>query len=608
MVMNLSLEQILRSVDERPTLAAYAQAAREIRFLDEQLQAVRVSLLSTFTIDSLLPYLEVEAARQGFAANTYVGPFNSVRQELLNPGSGCLKHQPDIVFVAQLLGDVCPPLVNVFLALSETRIEQFVTEIISETVATLNVFRQSSQATVVLHNFALPPNPLLGIYEVMEQASQTSVIRQLNARLVEAVKTVPGVYVLDCDRLCAYVGYRNWRNDKMWYLGRAPLTAPALSALARVQTAFIQASLGRQRKCLVLDLDNTLWGGVIGEEGIAGIHLGHAYPGNVFRHLQETVLQLHQRGVLLAINSKNNQADVKEVFRSHPDMVLKEEHFASARINWRPKPDNMMEIANELNIGLDSLVFLDDNPSERALMRKAFPQVLTLELPSDPLRYAEVLLESRAFDSLSFTREDRRRGEMYREQKSREQLKQSTGSLQDFLSSLKMEISIRPVDQFAFSRVLDLIQKTNQFNLTTRRHSASQLKEMLADPKCDAFYIRVADRFGDNGIVGAAISRIQNGTAYLDTFLLSCRIIGRTVETAFLSFLVDWFKTRGATALDGEFIPTAKNAPAVEFFAMHGFVQVSGNGTGSRWRLNLNDVSFQIPSYIQVTDEMKEKV
>jgi len=606
--MSFSLEQILRSVDERPTLAAYAQAARGIRSLDEQLQEVRVSLLSTYTIDSLLPYLEVEAARQGFAANTYVGPFNSVRQELLNTNSGCVNHQPDIVFVAQLLCDVCPPLVNDFLALDETRLDQYVTEIVSDTVATLNMFRQFSQATVVVHNFALPPNPLLGIYEVMEQASQTSIIRQLNARLVDAVKTVPGVYVLDCDRLCACVGYRNCQNDKMWYLGRAALTAPALATLARVQAAFIHASLGRQRKCLVLDLDNTLWGGVIGEDGIAGIQLGHAYPGNVFRHLQETVLQLHRRGVLLAINSKNNQADMKEVFRSHPDMVLKEEHFASARINWRPKPENMTEIANELNIGLDSLVFLDDNPAERALMRKAFPQVLTLELPSDPLRYAEVLLESRAFDSLCFTREDRRRGEMYREQNSREQLKQSSGSLQDFLSSLKMEISIRPVDQFAFSRVLDLIQKTNQFNLTTRRHSSSQLKEMLADPKCDAFYIRVADRFGDNGIVGAAISRIQNGTAYLDTFLLSCRIIGRTVETAFLFFLADWFKTRGANVIEGEFIPTAKNSPAAEFFAGHGFKPAGTSTMGSRWRLGLADLCFQWPGYIQVAEEMEEKV
>jgi len=414
--MGLSLEQILRSVDERPTLAAYARAARELRSSGEQLQPVKVSLLSTFTVDPLLPYLGVEAARRGFAADIYLGPFGAVGQELLDPGSGCLSHQPDVVFVAQLLSDVCPPLANDFLALSEESVEQYVTEIVSEAAATLRVFRQLSQATVVVHNFALPRHPPLGIYEVMEPRSQTSVIRELNWLLADAVRTIPGVYVLDYDRLCAGAGYRNWQSDKMWYLGRAPLSALALPALARAQAAFIQASSGARRKCLVLDLDNTLWGGTVGEDGVAGIKLGHTYPGNAFRHFQETVLQLHRRGVLLAINSKNNRDDVEGVFRSHPDMVLKEEHFASSRSNWRAKPDNMVEIASDLDIGLDALVFFDDNPAERALMRQALPEVLTLEVPPDPLQYAEVLLESGAFERLSFTREDRRRGEMYRGQ------------------------------------------------------------------------------------------------------------------------------------------------------------------------------------------------
>jgi FkbH-like protein len=601
--MTPGLYQTLQSVDQRPTLAAYAEAARDVRLLNEQLRPIRASLLSTFTINSLVPYLEVEAARRGLAANIHVGPFNSVRQELLNPGSQCLSHQPDIVFVAQLLCDVCPPLVNDFLSLDETRIEQYLVEIVSETLAALMAFRQVSQATVVMHNFALPPHPPLGIYEVMEPRSQTSVIRQLNLRLVDAVKQLPGVYVLDYDRLCAHVGYGKCQNDKTWYLGRAPLSGEALSMLASVQSAFMQASVGHQRKCLVLDLDNTLWGGVVGEDGVAGIQLGHTYPGNAFRYFQEVLLQLHRRGVLLAINSMNNEADVEEVFQSHPDMVLRREHFASARMNWAPKPENMMEIANELNIGLDSLVFLDDSPTERALMRKSLPQVLTLEVPKDPLKYAEALMESRAFDGLSFTAEDRRRGEMYREEVAREHLKQSASSLQDFLESLQLEVSIRPVDQFAFVRVLDLIHKTNQFNLTSRRHSAGQLKEIIADPNCHAFYLRVVDRFGDNGIVGAAISRVQDGAVYLDTFLLSCRILGRTIETAFLYFLVEWFQKLEMTTMEAEFIRTAKNAPAADFLSRHCFKQIGEESTSSRWRLDLKDVSFQWPGYIQLKTE-----
>lgn len=605
--MNRQLEQVLQSVDQRPTMAAYMQAAREVRLLDERLRSIQLSLLSTFTIDSLVPYLEVEAARKGFAADIYVGLFNAVRQELLNPNSGRLVHRSDVVFIAQHLSDVCPPLTNDYRMLDGTQLEQYIEKIISDIVATLKEFRKLSQAVVVVHNFALSAYPLLGIYEVMAQGSQTDAIRRLNATLVDAVRVVPAVYVLDYERLCADVGYRNWYDAKMWCLGRAPLSAQALPALARIQAAFVQAILGSPRKCLVLDLDNTLWGGVVGEDGLAGIKLGYTYPGNAFRHFQQVVLQLYRRGVLLAINSKNNQADVEEVFRSHPDMVLKLEHFASTRINWREKPENMLEIADEVNIGLDSLVFFDDSPVERALMRQALPQILTLEVPSDLLEYPQVLLESRAFDKLSFTDEDRRRGEMYREQVTRRQLEKSATSLQEFYSGLQMTVSICPVDEFAFPRVLDLVHKTNQFNLTTRRHSASQLMEMIADPKCGVFYLRVTDRFGDNGIVGVAIVQIQGGAAYIDTLLLSCRVIGRTVETAFLSILVDWARTRGVAEMEGEFIPTAKNAPAADFYARHGFTQVSTDGVGSRWRLMLDDVPFRWPAYIQLGDEVREK-
>ena len=610
--MTAKLEQLLQSVDERPTTAAYAHAARQVRSLDDQLRRVRAALLATFTIDSLVPYLEVEAARGGFAADVYLGPFNAITQELLNPGSGCLSHCPDVIFVAQLLSDVCPPLVSDFLALDNAQVDKHIERTVSDFVETLTAFRQLSQAAIVVHNFTLPHYPLLGIHEATAQGSQTEAIRRLNTLLAEEVKSVPGVYVLDFDRMCADLGYRNWHNDKMWYLGRAPLSASALPLLAQVQAAFMQAILGSPRKCLVLDLDNTLWGGVIGEVGLSGIQLGHNYPGNAFRQFQQDVLQLYRRGVLLAINSKNNPTDVEEVFNSHPDMVLKREHFTSIHVNWRSKPDNMMEIANDLNIGLDSLVFFDDNPAERAMMRQALPQVLTLEVPPDPMKYSQALLEGRAFDRLSFTDEDRRRGEMYRDRMARRQLEQSTTSVEDFLRSLQMAITIWPVDEFAFPRIVDLIHKTNQFNLTTQRHSTSRLTEMIADPAYGVFSLRLTDRFGDNGIVGAAIVQIQDIAARIDTLLLSCRVIGRTAETAFLAFLVDWAKKHGATLLEGEFVPTAKNAPAADFYSQHGFTRVdSGGGApsnlGSRWQLRLDDVPFEWPDYIRSANAINKE-
>jgi FkbH-like protein len=602
--------QVLENLDARPTLAAYTQAARQLRELGEHLRPARVALLASFTAGPLVPFMQVEAARAGFSAEVYLAPFNSARQELLDPESKCLKQGPDVVFVAQLLAEVCPPLADDFLGLHEEQVQQHTEEIVADTLAMLQTFRRHSQAAVVIHNFALPSYPILGIHEAASGVSQTEAIRRLNARLADAVKSVPGVHVLDFDRLCADLGYRNWRDDKMWYLGRAPLSAVALPALARLQAAFVQTLLAGPRKCLVLDLDNTLWGGIIGEDGLAGIKLGRTYPGNVYRDIQQAALHLYRRGILLAVNSKNNPADVEDVFRSHPEMVLKREHFASVRINWRPKPENMVAIADELNIGLDSLVFLDDSPAECALMRQTLPQVLTLEGygangAADPQRVYQTLAQGSMFARISFTAEDRGRGEMYRQQAARAQLRQAASSIEDYLRGLQMTVHIAVVDNFTFPRVVDLIQKTNQFNLTTRRHSAAQLAEMIAGPDSRAFAVRVADRFGDNGIVGAAIVRVQDSTACIDTLLLSCRIIGRTVETALLSFLADWARARGATVLEGDFIATAKNAPAADFYARHGFTRVSGNGDAAsgHWQLRLDQVPFQWPSYIRSAPE-----
>lgn len=598
--MKQDLDQILATLDERPTVAAYLQAARQVSACREQLAPVRVALLASFTIDSIVPFLVVEAARLGFAAEVYVAPFNSVKQELLRADSGCVRHKPDVVFVANLLGDVCPALTHDVLP---GQIDPQIEALVADIIAPLQEFRKRSPAAIVLHNFTRARHAALGIYEPMATNSQTEAINRVNARLTKVASGIPGGYILDLDRVCSNVGYDNSYDDKMWYLGRSPFSVQALRALAREQAAFIRALRGRQRKCLVLDLDNVLWGGIIGESGLANIKLGQTYPGSVFRDFQQTVLELRDRGVLLAINSKNNPAEVEEVFRSHPDMVLKSEHFACTKINWQDKPQNMREIAGELSIGLESLVFFDDNLAEQALMRQALPQVVTLQVPQEPIRYIEVLRDSRAFDRLSLTEEDLRRGEMYQEQSARRQLQQSATSLQDFLTGLQMTVSIERVDDFAFPRVVDLLQKTNQFNLTTRRHSAGQLKTMIDDASHGVFCLRMADRFGDNGIVGAAVVQRRDETAHIESFLLSCRVIGRTVETAFLSFLVDWAKDWGLTAMEGEFILTAKNAPAADFYARHGFTQVGGTDLGSHWRLDLKKVPFQWPAYIERTGQ-----
>ena len=592
------VQELLDAVDRTPTASAYTQAAREIAQHVSVLTPVRVALLSSFTIDLLKPYLQVELARHRLGLQLYLAPFNTIHQELLDERSGCARYDADVVFIARQLLDVCPSLMHDFLTLSSEQVEQHISDLVTTTVTLIESFRTRSTAAVVVHLFGLPQTPLLGIGEAGTDGSQTLAIRELNDRLASTLREVPGTYVLDFERVAAAVGHRNCYDARLWHLGRAPLAAAALPELARVQAGFVQAVLGKQARCIVLDLDGTLWGGVVGEVGVDGIQLGGRYPGSAFLDFHRALLALQQRGVLLAINSKNNEGDVEAVFARHPHSVLRREHFAATRINWRDKAQNMKELAAELNIGLDAMVFVDDNPAERALMRQLLPDVRTLEVPSDPLKYSQVLADTHHFDRLSLSAEDRQRARLYRDQSERRALQASVHSLDSFLESLEMRAEIFPASAGTLARVFDLVQKTNQFNLTTRRHSAAVLARMVDDPAVGVFAMRLRDRFGDQGIVGVAIVCLRGAGAVLDTLLLSCRVIGRNVETTLLSHCAAWASGRGAMTLDGEFIPTTKNAPAADFFSRHGFTETSSGTDAVRWRIELADVTGAGPPYI----------
>ncbi|MDP9160197.1 MAG: HAD-IIIC family phosphatase, partial [Acidobacteriota bacterium] len=357
---------------------------------------------------------------------------------------------------------------------------------------------------------------------------------------------------------------------------------------------------GKIAKAVVVDLDNTLWGGVIGEDGMDGIKLGNEYPGAAFRDLQRALLDLHQRGILLAVCSKNNRDDAMEALKNHPGMLLKPSHFASMRINWTDKAQNLREIAKELNVGVDALAFLDDNPIERQQVRSLIPEVHVIELPNDPMLFARVIRQNPVFERLVLTAEDQQRGAMYQSQREREELEQKVFSKEDFYRSLQQEAEIAPVTKASLARIAQLTNKTNQFNLTTRRYTEQQISEMISAPGCDCFTISVRDRFGDNGLVGVAITRHIGDVGEIDTFLLSCRVIGRTVETAFLSFLAEQGRRNGARQLRGWFLPTQKNTPARDFYFAHGFAAVEQTEKGTLWSLDLNAHSLPCPSWIKL--------
>jgi FkbH-like protein len=411
------------------------------------------------------------------------------------------------------------------------------------------------------------------------------------------------VYLVDEDNLQARTGKAQATDPRLWLTARVAWSESVHRGLAREYLRYIKPYRGLSRKCIVLDLDNTLWGGVIGEDGIDGIQLGAETPGNAFVAFQRELERLWRRGILLAVCSKNNLDDALAVFDGHPSMVLKRTHIAAHRINWQPKTANIRELAAELNIGLDSLVFLDDNPVERATVRAELPEVLVPDLPSDPAFYRAALLELDVFESLGLTAEDRERGRLYAEQALRRDFEETLRgtSIEDYLAGLGMVVEIEPATSVTIPRIAQLTNKTNQFNLTTRRYTEADIVAMR-DGGSDVLGLRVTDRFGDNGLVGVAIlGPLEDGVRDIDTLLLSCRVMGRGVETALLAYLADQARASGATVVRGHFIPTSKNAPARDVYSSHGFRLVSeGVDEGQTWELNLANQELAAPRWLTV--------
>jgi FkbH-like protein len=332
---------------------------------------------------------------------------------------------------------------------------------------------------------------------------------------------------------------------------------------------------------------------------MTGIKLGQEFPGAAFQAVQRALLDLSKRGILLAIASKNNVPEAMEALSSHPGMILKPRDFAAMRINWNDKAQSLRELAAELNIGLDSIAFLDDNPIERQQVRERAPEAIVIELPEDPMRFAPALRNCPWFERLTLSEEDRQRGEYYAAQRERAELESSVTSKEDFYRSLDQVAEIALVTPATLARVAQLTQKTNQFNLTTRRYTEQQIQEMAACPNWRVWSLRVTDRYADNGLVGVAISDLADSVCRIDTFLMSCRVIGRTVETALLAKLAEDARARGAKHLQGWFLPTKKNAPAQDFYRDHGFTESTRTPEGTLFTLDLTQSTIATPEWIR---------
>jgi FkbH-like protein len=542
-------------------------------------RSVRVALTGSYTTTQLAQILRLAAGRVGIGVEIYESPYGQYEQELIDRHSPLYAFGPDILVLAVAERDLRLP------HYSDSPEEEIQAEV-SRWTKLWEPVAKNSNARLIQYNFALPSELPMGHLAARLPGSRYMMAWAVNIRIGECAGN--SVSLVDCEHLSAVFGKQRWYDPRYWHLAKQAVALDALPLLSRHTAAVMAADLGLTRKCLVLDLDNTLWGGVIAEDGLAGIRLGDGVEGEAFVAFQEYLCRLKQKGVVLAVCSKNNEVDAKEPFEKHPEMRLKLEDIAMFVANWQPKPDNIRAIAKALDLGLDSLVFVDDNPVERAAVRQHVPEVDVIPIPQDPAYYTRALSNYLLFEASSFTPDDGKRTDQYRSRAQILALQASATNLDDFYRSLDMKAIVAPFDDFHLPRIAQLVGKTNQFNLTTRRHGMPQLQAFVNDPDCVHFYIRLRDRYADHGLVSLMIALRRGQTLEIDTWLMSCRVLGRTVETTMLQYLSERAEEFGCTSIRGIYLPTAKNVMAKDVFARFGFTLIEEIDGSSVWQYDLS--------------------
>jgi len=527
----------------------------------------KLGVLGNGTLDLIVPALIASALRHGIALQCVTVPYGLYAQQILDPQSLINRSKCDAVLLAFDMRAL--PLQAESSALAA--------------IDMLDGFREHlhrhSGTTCILQTLAAFPETLFGSADRGIAATPRNHVDAFNRELIARLDGTADI-VFDVAALAETIGLARWHCPAQWNLAKLPFADTYIPLYADHVGRLLGAMRGKSRRCLVLDLDNTLWGGVVGDDGMEGIEIaeGHAV-GEAFRAVQRLALDLRRRGIVLAVSSKNDDAIARRVFRDHREMLLREKHLAVFQANWNDKATNIKAISEELSLGLDSFVFLDDNPVERGIIRQMLPDVAVPELPADPAYYARTLAAAGYFESTTFSDEDRQRAAFYERNSQRVALKNSVGDIEDYYASLGMEIHFAPFDQIGRSRVAQLINKSNQFNLTTRRYSETEIAALEQDPDCFTLQVRLTDVFGDNGMISVVICRPGLPQAWtIDTWLMSCRVLGRSVEQMVLRELILRARERGISRLIGRYIPCGRNEMVRDHYAKLGFTSSHEEG------------------------------
>jgi FkbH-like protein len=551
----------------------------------------RLGLLSNSTLDFIIPCLVGTAARYGIELTCVKADYDQVIQEALSPDSLINRTKTDAVLVAVDYHALPLRCKQGSTVAAETIAHQALDYI--ETVR--SGLKANGNLVCILQTIASPPERLFGSLDRILPGAQRNLVDRVNLGLTERVFGTEDI-ILDVAGLAETVGLAEWHSPAEWNLAKSPFSHEYLPLYADHVARLIAALRGKSRRVLILDLDNTVWGGVIGDDGLEGIQCAQGdASGEAFLSVQRLALELRERGIVLAVSSKNNDETARLPFREHPEMLLKEEHIAIFQANWNDKATNIKAIAQELSLGLDSMVFLDDNPAERNLVRQMLPQVAVPELPGDPALYARTLAAAGYFESVTFSEEDVKRAGYYQDNARRVELQKQNGNIDGYLASLQMEITFQPFDETGRARITQLINKSNQFNLTTRRYTEAEVAATERDPHCFTLQVRLIDIFGDNGMISVVICRQSDGPESepeweIDTWLMSCRVLGRRVEAMVLREILDHARARGVHRLVGRYRPTDRNKLVEDHYSKLGFSEVRREPDGTTiWSLDVNN-------------------
>ena len=563
-----------------------------------------LSVLSSCTLDLIKPHFICESYAQGYLLKPYFAPFNQFEQILLDKNNIIWNKNNKAFWINIRIEDVFPDFINYFYKNNIHDSKEILINLKNRIISIIDLIRNNSSETVLVSNLIVPQQFHLNIFDQSNPDGLNHLISYINKEISNQLNHYNGCYVFDLNNFIFQVGWENWNDTTLNYMAKFPINMKVIKSFNSLLVRYILATIRTCAKVIIIDLDNTIWGGALGDDGIEGIHLGNDFPGIIFKDIQKVLLSLKDQGFLLAIASKNDKDLVLYALDNHPEMILRSKDFVSIYANWNNKSDNIMSISNELNLGLDSFIFIDDNPVERSLVNSALPLVNILNLPTEPIGFLESFKKMYWIDKPTILEEDLNKTSMYNQNISRNKLKNTSKSLEDFLKSIKMKAEVELLDNLNQERIHQLINKTNQFNFTTKRYNIEELIKISTRNDCYVFYLKLKDKFSNLGLVACAILKQYNSKSWaIDSLVMSCRVMNRNVEFFFIDYLVEFLKARGCEVLKGIYIPTKRNHIIKDFFPKLGFKkEVDSINNEESYILELNKIVLPNISFIKSID------